>query len=46
MLNEINDIAGQHELVSETYYGHIMKEITDLVRELKEERKKVCSKFI
>lgn len=40
MLNEINDIAGQHELILETYTGQIMKEISDLVRELKEERKK------
>lgn len=40
MLNEINDIAGQHELILETYSGQIMKEISDLVRELKEERKK------
>lgn len=41
MLNEINDVAGQHEIILETYSGQIMKEISDLVRELKEERKKV-----
>lgn len=40
MLNEINDIAGQHEIIAETYTGQIMKEISDLVRELKEERKR------
>lgn len=42
MLNEVNDIAGQHEIISETLTGQIMKEILDLVKELKEERKKVC----
>lgn len=40
MLNEINDIAGQHEVISETYSGQIVKEISDLMRELKDERKK------
>lgn len=41
MLNEINDVAGQHELILESYSGQIMKEISDLIRELKEERKRV-----
>ncbi|GFQ67519.1 formin-binding protein 1 [Trichonephila clavata] len=41
MLNEINDIAGQHEVISETYSGQILKEISDLVKELKDERKRL-----
>ncbi|CAL1274755.1 unnamed protein product [Larinioides sclopetarius] len=41
MLNEVNDIAGQHEVISETYSDQICKEITDLVKELKDERKKL-----
>lgn len=40
MLNEINDIAGQHEIISEMYSGQINREISDLSKELKEERKK------
>ncbi|KAG8189470.1 hypothetical protein JTE90_018123 [Oedothorax gibbosus] len=40
MLNEVNDIAGQHEIISETFSGQIMKEIVDLVKELKDERKR------
>ncbi|XP_042907342.2 formin-binding protein 1, partial [Parasteatoda tepidariorum] len=40
MLNELNDMAGQHEIIAETYSGQIMKEISDLFKELKDERKK------
>ncbi|KAM7305737.1 hypothetical protein ISCGN_015633, partial [Ixodes scapularis] len=40
MLNEINDIAGQHELISENLTSSINKEVSTLIKELKDERKK------
>ncbi|XP_064458115.1 formin-binding protein 1-like isoform X2 [Ornithodoros turicata] len=43
MLNETSDIAGQHELISENLLGIIAKDISTLVKELKDERKKLLS---
>ncbi|CAN7993978.1 unnamed protein product, partial [Ixodes hexagonus] len=43
MLNEINDIAGQHELISENLTSSINKELSTLIKELKDERKKLLS---
>ncbi|EEC17256.1 conserved hypothetical protein, partial [Ixodes scapularis] len=43
MLNEINDIAGQHELISENLTSSINKEVSTLIKELKDERKKLLS---
>lgn len=40
MLNEINDLAGQHEVVAEDFLAQIVKEIAALSKDLKEERKK------
>ena len=39
-LSEINDIAGQHELIAENLCLKIVKEIGTLLKELKEERKR------
>ncbi|XP_073412015.1 formin-binding protein 1 isoform X3 [Dendrobates tinctorius] len=38
-LNEMNDFAGQHEVVSENMTSMIMVELTRFVQELKQERK-------
>ncbi|GIY21847.1 hypothetical protein CEXT_163541 [Caerostris extrusa] len=38
MLNEVNDTAGQHEVIAETYCNQIQVEISDLVKEIKDER--------
>ncbi|XP_075041305.1 formin-binding protein 1 isoform X8 [Mixophyes fleayi] len=38
-LNEMNDYAGQHEVISENMMSQIMVELTRCVQELKQERK-------
>ncbi|XP_078006129.1 formin-binding protein 1 isoform X11 [Phascolarctos cinereus] len=38
-LNEMNDYAGQHEVISENMTSHITVELTRYVQELKQERK-------
>lgn len=40
MLQEITDLAGQHEVIAENMSAHIVKEILILLKELKEERKR------
>ncbi|XP_014667768.1 PREDICTED: formin-binding protein 1-like [Priapulus caudatus] len=40
MLNETNDLAGQHEVIAENLTSSIIKELFGLVKELKEERKR------
>ncbi|XP_022243947.1 formin-binding protein 1 homolog isoform X4 [Limulus polyphemus] len=40
MMNEVSDIAGQHELIAENMTLQIVKEINNLVKELKDERKR------
>ncbi|KAG1666607.1 Formin-binding protein 1 [Nymphon striatum] len=40
MMNEVNDLAGQHEIISENLSTQIIKEISSLLREIKDERKK------
>ena len=41
VLSELKDKAGQHELIAEDLQSSIIKEISQLVKTLKEERKKV-----
>ena len=41
MVNEIHDVAGQHEQIAENLATHIAKELQTLVHELKKERKEV-----
>ena len=43
MLQEITDLAGQHELIAENMCSDISNEINSLVRELKDERKRYLS---
>ncbi|XP_037560115.1 formin-binding protein 1-like isoform X1 [Dermacentor silvarum] len=43
VLNEINDIAGQHELIAENLSTSINREVATLIKELKEERKRLLS---
>ncbi len=40
MTQEVTDLAGQHELVAESMGAQIVKEISTLLKELKEERKR------
>ncbi|XP_077287263.1 formin-binding protein 1-like Cip4 isoform X5 [Arctopsyche grandis] len=40
MMNEINDLAGQHEVVAENLGASVIRDLTLLTKELKEERKK------
>ncbi|KAL1509420.1 hypothetical protein ABEB36_004162 [Hypothenemus hampei] len=40
LTNEINDLAGQHEVVAEDLQANVLKELTALVKDLREERKK------
>ncbi|XP_055947217.1 formin-binding protein 1-like isoform X4 [Argiope bruennichi] len=39
MLNEIKDIAGQHELIAENLSNHVVQDINMLVKQFREERK-------
>src|ERR1700712_4223277 len=40
MLQEVTDMAGQHEVIAENITAHIVKEIAMQLKELKEERKR------
>lgn len=39
MMDEVNDLAGQHEVVAENLQANVIKEISALVKDLREERK-------
>lgn len=41
MLCEVNDLAGQHEVIAENLQSDVIGKIICLVKEIKEERKKV-----
>lgn len=41
MLCEVNDLAGQHEVIAENLRSDVIKEINCLVKDIKDERKKV-----
>lgn len=45
-LNEMNDYAGQHEVISENMTSLITGELTRYVQELKQERKSVIDPFL
>lgn len=45
-LNEMNDYAGQHEVISENMTSLITGELTRYVQELKQERKSVIEHFL
>ncbi|XP_019767766.1 formin-binding protein 1-like isoform X4 [Dendroctonus ponderosae] len=40
LMTEINDMAGQHEVVAEDLQANVIRELTALVKDLREERKK------
>ena len=41
MINELHDIAGQHEVIAESLSGKVQRELIDLINTVKQERKKV-----
>ncbi len=41
MVKEVHDVAGQHELISENLQVCVLKELQNLMVELKQERKQV-----
>ena len=41
MLSEVNDLAGQHEVVAEQLSASVASDITAVIKELKDERKRV-----
>lgn len=43
MLSELRDVASQHELVAENIEGHIILKLSQIIRSLKDERKKCIS---
>ena len=40
MLNEINDLAGQHELIAENLSTAVVSDLTSLIKSLKDDRQK------
>jgi hypothetical protein len=44
-MTEINDLAGQHEVIAENLQLNVIREVSILVKDFKEERKKVCTFF-
>lgn len=38
-MKEVNDLAGQHEVIAEELQSKVITELTALVKDLKEERK-------
>lgn len=46
MLCEVNDLAGQHEVIAENLQSDVIREINYLVKDIKEERKKVRPSII
>ena len=41
MLKEVNDIAGQHEVIAENFSAGLVKQLQTLIQELKTDRKRV-----
>ena len=44
-MGEVTDLAGQHEIIVENLQSDIIKEIIFLIKDFKEERKKVNISF-
>lgn len=47
-MKEVNDMAGQHELIAENLQDEVIREVTILVKDMKEDRKKVlvvCNRY-
>ncbi|XP_055955143.1 formin-binding protein 1 isoform X2 [Patella vulgata] len=43
MVNELHDVASQHEVVAENLQGNVMKDMQNLIAELKQERKRLLN---
>ena len=43
MMNELNDIAGQHEMIAENVVTQILTDLTQLIQSLRQDRKRVSS---
>ncbi len=43
MIQEVHDMAGQHETIAENLNTSIIQEVAALMQELKQERKKVVN---
>jgi len=43
-MTEVSDLAGQHEIIAENLQGQVINEIMVLVKEFREDRKKVSEK--
>ena len=41
MMNELNDIAGQHETIAENIVTQILTDLTQLIQSLRQDRKRV-----
>ena len=46
MLNEINDQAGQHEVIAENLSTAVVSDLSILVKSMRDDRRKVSSHFI
>ena len=46
MIQEVHDMAGQHETISENLSTSIIREVQVMLQELKQERKKVSHIYI
>lgn len=44
-MDEINDLAGQHEVVAEDLQTNVIRELSVLVKDLREDRKVTKSQF-
>ncbi|KAF5276896.1 hypothetical protein FQA39_LY06447 [Lamprigera yunnana] len=40
LMDEVNDLAGQHEVVAENLQANVIKELTALIKDLRDERKR------
>jgi hypothetical protein len=45
MVKEIHDLAGQHEVIAENLMSTVNRDLQALISELKQERKKVMTRF-
>lgn len=45
-MEEVSDLAGQHEVIAENLQAHVINELAILVKDFREERKKVWSQQI
>ena len=45
MLNEINDLAGQHEVIAENLSTAVVSDLTILVKSMRDDRRKVRKLF-